>query len=556
MTVDIHTHLFNLRYLPLKGIIDARANGILTKFAAKALVKYLLWRTDDDDTLDETLVKAFDGGKIHESMASRMSVLDTLTRQSALTPIEELDLEEFLIAEAVLADDLMADPDMLSAVFEVNGVDPAQPNLKLLDADLVRAIPILMSSKGLPAKEFSLVLSADPKSAESMRGGLVKLLRPLFRRFAQLGDFWHWLVLQTESETKIMKTLIETYSSDDSNGGNVDLYIDHMMDMELHYPGQKKPVYQEPKTRMQRMRKLYQNSNGLVLGFYAWCPLRDDALDLVKHAIEKEGFVGVKFYSPNGYRAQENNSYEAEDIDNKVVRGGVSGSLIDERNHQLFDYCNANRVPIFSHSQPGEMESVSGYTGKMSHPRYFSSVFENFEDLIVCFGHAGGSDGWLPPVRDGDPWKGTDQSQGDYATNIDLTSYARAIYDACVNNKHVYCGVGAHSEISNKDSIVNFRERLTLLFRQSSGNPGQVEFGQRISYGSDWHMIFKHRKHALYLQNYQKVFESGSGLEGSRDLFFEKNMLNFLHLPDYLSRAGGSVSQAHKTNIENLISRL
>ncbi|MFQ3248158.1 MAG: hypothetical protein ACI9SP_004818 [Arenicella sp.] len=542
MAVDIHTHLFNLRYLPLKGIIDARANGVLTKFAAKALVKYLLWRTRDDDVID--------GGNSLKSASLNSSaqfspVLGTLTTQAVLSQEQEDELEAFLIDEAAFADELMTDDDFVKAIFEANDINANEADLFMLGNTQTNVLPMLTS-----ASSYKSAMKADRQSVSNIRRSFKSLLNPLFRKFRELGDFWHWLVLQTESESKIMDTLINTYTSGDEG---VQLYIDHMMDMEMHYPGQKKPVYKEPELRMSRMRKLYNSSNGLVLGFYGWCPLRDNALDLVKRAIEEEGFVGVKFYCPNGYRAQDNARFESQDLVNNVVRGGVSASDIDSRNLKLFDYCNSNRVPIFSHSQPGEMESVSGYTGKMSHPKYYSEILQQFEDLIICFGHAGGSEGWLPKVIDDDPWQGTDQQSPDYDSDIELSSYARAIYDACVNNNNVYCGVGAHSEISDSNSIGNFRDRLNILFSESRDNSLQVNFDQRIAYGSDWHMIFKHRQHAFYLKNYQKVFENGSGLEGSRDFFFNKNMLNFLHLPEYLTRAKGIISAAHEENLQKLI---
>jgi hypothetical protein len=540
MAVDIHTHLFNLRYLPLEGIINARANGVLTRFAAKALVKYLLWRTDDDGVIDKKSSR--------KPAAAFSSVLGTLTTQSVLSREQETELEEFLIDEAALADELMMDQDIVNAILEANNINANEHDRSDFSEAQVNVVPILTS-----ATTYRSAMNADFEAVSAIRSNFKSLLNPLFRKFRELGDFWHWLVLQTESESNIMDTLIKTYTSGDDG---VQLYIDHMMDMELHYPGQKKPVYKEPELRMRRMRKLYDSSNGLVLGFYGWSPLRSNAIDLVKRAVEEEGFIGVKFYCPNGYRAQDNEQFEKLDLDNSVVRGGVSASDIDRRNFELFDYCNSHRVPIFSHSQPGEMESVSGYTGKMSHPKYYSEILKQFEDLIICFGHAGGSDGWLPEVKSGDAWIGTDQDSAGYASDIGLSSYARAIYDICVNNKNVYCGIGAHSEIGDSNSIANFRQRLSILFNESRDNLGLENFDQRIAYGSDWHMIFKHRQHAFYLENYQKVFGHGSGLEGARDFFFKKNMLNFLHLPEYLARAKGVISTAHEENLKRLISEL
>ena len=129
-------------------------------------------------------------------------------------------------------------------------------------------------------------------------------------------------------------------------------FVHHMMDMEHAY--QDRPDY--PYLRqLRRMRALARCFPGRVLGFAAFEPFRPGAFRIVREAMEN-GFCGVKFYPPSGYRP----------VDNEVT--GITGDdprEIDRRNHELFAYCVNHDVPILAHCTAGGMERIPGVTGRL-----------------------------------------------------------------------------------------------------------------------------------------------------------------------------------------------
>ena len=100
---------------------------------------------------------------------------------------------------------------------------------------------------------------------------------------------------------------------------------------------------------------------GRVFPFIAVNPTRPDHLDLMKDAIEKRGFAGVKLYPSLGY-----------EIDTPFI-------------HEVARYCERESVPITVHT------TATGFAkdqpaSLFAHPKHWMKVLEAFPDLDVLVG--------------------------------------------------------------------------------------------------------------------------------------------------------------------------
>jgi hypothetical protein len=272
--IDMHTHVFNLRYLPLEGIL--RRYHVPPVFA-KALAKLLdSLTTDRPDDHPELMRAALDSALVtpKQSMAMRTppEMIDDPDVREALARIQPLSRHAFA---ATMREDI----DSSTAV------DRFQALYDQLDA-------------------------AQPDNI-----------------FNTAAEFIAWLHFLTHSEQAIVDTMIKTYPA-------VDLFVHHMMDLEHYYPpgGCR---YEFVSEQLGRMKRLVEKNKGRLVTFVAWSPRRDHDVNIVRRTLDDGAAVGVKFYPPSGYRADD--------------------SLHDA----LYDLCGS-RWPIFSHCTPEGFQAYGG----------------------------------------------------------------------------------------------------------------------------------------------------------------------------------------------------
>jgi predicted TIM-barrel fold metal-dependent hydrolase len=137
-----------------------------------------------------------------------------------------------------------------------------------------------------------------------------------------------------------------------------------------------------------------------VHGFVAYDPLRQALhdrghergvapLELVKTAIEKKGFIGVKLYPPMGFQPA-NNAALGQAFPAHVLAqlGPGTGRILDEKMNALFAWCNENNVPVMAHSANSNAAGA-GY-GLRANPLHWEPVLKEFPKLRVNFAHFGG----------------------------------------------------------------------------------------------------------------------------------------------------------------------
>jgi len=138
-----------------------------------------------------------------------------------------------------------------------------------------------------------------------------------------------------------------------------------------------------------------------VHGFVGFDPLRqaifekeggsteDDPFAVVKHAIEKNGFVGVKLYPPMGFRPANNRDLGEEFPDHvKRAVGAAPGAQFDQILDRLYAWCSENNVAVLAHATNSNAAG-SGY-GKRADPKFWAAVLREHPRLRLSMAHFGG----------------------------------------------------------------------------------------------------------------------------------------------------------------------
>lgn len=245
--VDLHTHIFNVLFLPIEGIAmnwcrEHNVKVSVGKTAAKLL---------------NAIAHAHSGRFAGNDAAARN---EARRADSLLTAAESAKHGE----DDVLLDDLA---DRL-------------PDTALADDDLFEAFA--KTSGSLRARKRLVVGGA----LRDMHRAVPKEL------FKTVTGWVRWVFLLTLDERVIFFVLRLRHRG-------VDLYVTHLMDMDAYYEDgdseydffgvQVDWMLQVQKSHCKRMRT-----------FVAYDPKREHEIEKIEHAL-KSGCSGVKFYPPNGY---------------------------------------------------------------------------------------------------------------------------------------------------------------------------------------------------------------------------------------------------------------
>ena len=107
---------------------------------------------------------------------------------------------------------------------------------------------------------------------------------------------------------------------------------------------------------------------GRIFPFVAVNTQRVDHFDLMRQAIEKLGFVGVKLYPSLGYQ-----------VDTEPM-------------HLVFDYCVKTDTPVVMHCTRGGFYA-SEQSRSFGDPAIWEPILGKRPSLRICFAHCGGEDG-------------------------------------------------------------------------------------------------------------------------------------------------------------------
>ena len=126
----------------------------------------------------------------------------------------------------------------------------------------------------------------------------------------------------------------------------------------------------------------------------------------------------------------------------------------------------------------------------MADPTYWSLVLAKHKLLRLCFGHSGGESFWFSSPN---------------SVHDDGYAFAEKVIELCRAYQNVYCEVGYMDRILETNSVENIAKRLDLELNKAV-TPEQWPLGEKMMYGTDWHMIYKEPNHNEYLAQFTKLF--------------------------------------------------
>ncbi|MFL6675587.1 MAG: amidohydrolase family protein [Massilia sp.] len=487
--VDLHTHLFNARCLPLAGIFANALNLDADQCPlARGLAKLVNLLAEPYLTADRYSL----GGA------------DTAWYVNQLADLAVAEFERpFLHANNADKARLLASPQAQESEIAIC-IGELERALNELDAIASGAAGLLAPASRNPLgwvrNVVTRALNKLQQLADTVRDGV-----------GEIEDYVAFTFNMLASEKHMAQTLIKRYGD-----GLPDLeFVHHMMDMQQAYVGggttekMVAPLYPFYDAQLLRMRDLARQLDGKVCGFAAFDPRRPNWREIMDSAIAK-GFSGVKFYTAMGYLPIGNTSPEIE----KRVLG-------------FFRLCIEKDLPVFTHCTPVGFETRH-HKGLNADPRNWEKLLQandgEFAKLRLCFGHAGGgnvthlghhSAGWTANPAE---WENRD-------------NYAYKVARLCAAYPNVYCEFAYITELfeGTPQAQQQARERFVanLIGVVNASKNGKYELSTKIAYGSDWNMPSMTKHPREYLNVFLELFGTGE-LAAYREEFFWKNAYRFL----------------------------
>jgi predicted TIM-barrel fold metal-dependent hydrolase len=445
--VDIHCHAFNADDLPVRGFIH------------RLHLRNLFLGT----TLAELVDKLIQGNA--PGYAADLARLDSL-----LGPSDPLEMP-------------MSAPSSVGPEQFEDEVDRALADLYQQDSDLVERIG------GAIADEHAPIDGAPPPE------GVADLWRNARRAV-------RWVKLFGRSRLDLVADYVQTF------GDEVDLVTPLLVDLGTGLgdlaktSGREQIALFEKMSRASMLGVLPGAGKAQLHPFVGFDPLRElrarrtndieTPLDLVRTAVLRYGFVGVKVYPPMGWRPSGNHS-----------RRGLSSTdaaEVDRIVDDLAQWCAAEQVPITAHCANSNHAdpAFDGFGG----PDDWVPVLRRHAALHVNLGHFGGVSAHI--ADDGWPWR---------------------IARACLELPGLFADVGNHRIY---DGALT-RSYLAVLEQMFASVPTQV-MAERIMYGSDWFMVAIHPEYERFLSVYRDLF--GRFGPERTDRFLGGNALTFLGFDD------------------------
>ncbi len=477
--IDVHTHTFNARYLPLRGIL-------LGKRDAKPPLTWLI---------SDRCAALIAQGLIDRTELAELPGLPGVKPAPDTRALRSTNRVGF-ICNLVLS--------LLDEAIEKNAWDKSTP-IEGRMANVMQVAAHMNLAQRIVVQVAAAMMGMDRHT----RGGKRS---PEMIKGTEAAVLFIWTL--TQSEDDLIK-LFHMVHADAPKNGPITM-ISHMMDLGPVYnqPPEGQVLLDFPTNQVRRMVH-YQNQSGSnLLYFVAYNPYRSDytndgspgALDVVRDAVQHHGAKGVKVYPPSGYRPAAN-EIKASPIA-RATRypgrqwearykwlGSHANAALDAELNSLLEWCLKYDVPVFTHSGYGEFEARTGYGEHHANPDFWAKFLEAHSrpdqpcQLRLCFGHAGGSDYWF----------GTGGHK----------AWGRQVYNLCTRYPNVYCEITTGEELVSENERAYFVDRLAKCFAESDAaaktDVSRFPFASKLMYGTDWPLPDKGVP-ARVLLNTQKAF--------------------------------------------------
>lgn len=477
--LDLHTHLFNARYIPLASIIASAMNKDKSELANN--VANLLHQLTDSSyqvpspvqkrqllskmMKDMNSLEKFCNIAEHELLRSTGSYIDLQnSRESIISQSKDAP-----IARELINSDLLKTIIALSEINYVNegwtGALPKDVPIAVSRADFDKSFSIgdiFNWIRGVIMKALSVV---------------VKLMDPKIWGMGE--NYLEFFLTMLKSEKDMVKKVFTIYGK---NLPPIQI-VHHLMDMQLAFGIQNSPHYSFYPEQLDKMQILQQENQGRLFGFSAFDPRRENWQEIVEQS-RKKGFLGFKFYPSMGYMP----------IGNEMK--------IQERINNFFDYCIEYDLPIFTHCTPVGFQTREKL-GHYAHPKYWREVLQKdrWKNLRLCLGHAGGGDNRDHETLKSAGWMANSDKEWQHPDN-----FAYIVSELCNNYPNVYCDVGYITELFDEKKRLLFVDNIERARKMINGS----NFLNKLAYGSDWHMPEMIDNTRDYLDIFLEIFNRNS----------------------------------------------
>lgn len=433
--VDIHCHTFNADDIPVRGFLQ-RVVGeqhhlarLLAHAIDRGIQRQAVSARDEQRDLDRLLAPAPRG----DGPAMAAPYADAL---EAIPTSDEIEAE----ADALLGEIEAERPDLVdNARAELAGAPLPSP----LD-DSALAFPSLFGSD-------------------------------------DVKRWLTWVTLFGKSRLALTRLMIATYPE-------VDLFTPLLVDLLGLGDASSSGVLEQLGVAERISRLSIQGRlDAAVHPFVGFDPRRNGALALAQAGVHEHGCVGVKLYPPMGFLPIGN----VEHPPYRMSRD--EAYAVDMALHGLYDWCQAEQVPITFHSNPTNLADPT--FGDNPSPRRWEQVLDRW-DLRLNFGHFG--------------WAGSDHG------------WPAAICRLANGHDHVYADLGNH-DLNDLD------DTFTALGRLFTDAPTRM-MKSRFMFGTDWYMVASHGDFEQFLARNRDAFERYLGDGGER--FLGGAALSFLGFDD------------------------
>ncbi|BBB70178.1 hypothetical protein UNDYM_5925 (plasmid) [Undibacterium sp. YM2] len=529
--VDLHTHLFNARCLPLPGIFANALNKDADNSWVARHLSTIIFKITESEYSPENLQENF---LVDTDYVDRLS--DTIEAH-IVGEIEARNVQFRELADQekhplVVAHDITQDLKNLQKAL----IDEYENNQ---DCEIREAVTSL---KEVP-ENLQFTKQSFSGWIEMIIGVAIRILNKEQDVADDIENYGAFIYSMLSAEKHMAETLIERYGVIAPDYPPITL-VHHMMDMQMayvvkpdttqemvspYYPFYCEYVQQEDENngdQISRMKQVHAQYPQTI-GFLAFDPRRENCMDVFKF-VQNGEFKGFKFYTSMGYLPANDPVAEIRD-----------------RVHTFFEKCAALDIPVFTHctAQGFQTRAKLGLNAK---PKNWDAVLEAFPKLRLCFGHAGGgkqthvtskdtggkvdliSLGWSATK---DEWNGPD----DYVIKgVTYYNFAKDVVRLCRTYENVYCEFAYITDLieGHGDECAKARaclvDNLVYVIHESQAVEAPYKFENKMAFGSDWNMPSMVTHPKQYLQVFLEIFDAGGPLANYREQFFHENALNYM----------------------------
>lgn len=478
--IDAHCHVFNAADLPIRGFVE----------------RVVLGNGEDQIVLGDNLIEA------QAAHAGFVAVLIETLASGALSARDELREIE---SGALRSQSIRLDPAaQVGAALERVFRNPAG----MLGGPAMQDGPPLTSAGRailLRAMEREAGFAPNYITPQATERDYNKLAAAMLVSPSDIGRHIRWALLLTNDRRTITARLLDLYG----RNRRFALFTPALVDFS-HW------LNDEPKSdladQIQVMERIQRMQTGPALHcmvpFDPWRQITDRrALELVKHAIEDMGFVGIKLYPPMGFRPSGNADVRQDYPKRANAEIRDFPAKLDKGLDELYEYASEQGVPVIAHTT-NTNEANTGYALR-AHPDNWRSVLRKYPKLRLNLAHFGDFD---------------EQNGGDVTPTWE-NAVGKLIQQF---GDQIYADVGYFSELLPGAVPAEQRARLLAHLKDfvASFDP-QFE---HLLYGSDWVMLGRKANAERYLDVIVEAIGTVCGDATCLERFMWGNATNYLGL--------------------------